>query len=294
MERTLRADARGPVTVPLVVWAYALAFSLLLFWQLHDYLVGDTPRSEAFHLHNAARLERLAQAVEDGALGVVLLGDSRLRYATPQDESISALLSESLGRAVSAVRIAHDWAVYDDFAGLAPLILEARPALVVLQEELFAKERETPGRLLLGREYLLWRITGRGPWNPGGKDQELYQREQRCEVLADVDAEVRKEKVFLWVRFDPSGANAEAIAAFQRQAEAQGTAIAVLTIPVTADARAVIPGYDHPDDARTLAMKGGVPDQDFCDPVHMDPEGRAAFTAWLIPNLAARLEGARR
>lgn len=294
MATSTRTTQQEPRPVPLAVWAYALAFAFLLFWQLHNHLIGETPRSEAFHLHNEARLESLARAVDAGAIGVVLIGDSRLRYATPQDDEFSTLLTERLGRPVRVVRIAHDWAVFDDFAGLAPSILAAHPTLLVLQEELFAKERETPSRLLLGRSYLLWQIKGRGPWNPGDKDQALYQSEQRCDVLPDIDAEARRQRSLLWVAFDPNGANARAIAAYRDEAEAQGVGTAVLSLPITGAGRAILPAYHHPQDGRTLAMAGTIPDADFCDVVHMNADGRAAFTAWLLPNLAARLEAATR
>jgi hypothetical protein len=183
----------------------------------------------------------------------------------------------------------HDWGVFDDFAGLAPLVLQARPALVVIQDELFAKERETQGRLLLGRSYLLWQAFGHGPWNPDGRDQAAYQDEQRCEVLADDDVQARKARVYLWVSFDPAGRNAKAMTAFAESVETGGAAVGVLSIPITSEGSAVLPGFERPRDAWSMLAPPVIADGDFCDVVHMNEAGRANFSAWLIDAMIAQL-----
>ena len=278
-----------PKALPLVTWAYALVFALLLSWRLFDHLISDTPPSQSYHRFDAERLTALGKAVAQGAVGIVLLGDSRLRYATWHDEPLAAAIAERLGRPVHLVRLVHDWGVFGDFAPLAPLLLDARPALVVIQDELFAKERETPGRLLLGRTYLLWQLFGRGPWNPDGRDPATYQDEQRCEVLAQIDAQARKERVFLWVGFDPAGANARAADAFADAVETVGGNVAVLSIPITSEGSAILPGFERPADARTLPAPPAIADNAFCDVVHMNEQGRDRFSRWLIDAVAARL-----
>jgi len=283
------AAERQPQPLPMITWGYALIFALLLSWRLLDHLMQDTPPSQSYYSFNASRLAELKAAVDRGATGIVMLGDSRLRYGTWHDDQLAAALAERLGRPVHIVRLVQDWGVFGDFSSLAPLVLAARPALVVLQDELFAKERETQGRLLLGRSYLLWQLVGRGLWNPDGRDPAIYQDEQRCEVLAAIDAATRKEKVFLWVSFDPAGANAKAAAAFVDSLDAASVRVAVLSIPITSDGSSVLPGFERPADARTLAAPPTIADSDFCDVVHMNEAGRNVFSRWLTDALAVRL-----
>jgi len=285
-----RQAGSGGNSLPRGVWPLTLVFTLGLISLLFEHLVADTPRSGAFDMYNAPRLDRLAANMETGATGIVLIGDSRLRYAVAAEKDFSKLLSDRLGVPVSVVRMTNNWAIWDDFSGLAPRILEIGPQLVVLQEDLFAKERETQSRLFLGRAYLIWQLTGHGPWNPGNLDQNSMQLEMRCEVLADEDVAARKKRVFRWVRIDPSGPNSRALNAFVAQAEAAGIGIAVLPVPITTSGDA-LPKHDRPPDHRTLDLSVEVPDEAYCDVVHMNAEGRGMFTEALAGPLIERIRG---
>lgn len=284
--------SRQTQAVPLITWGYAVGFAMAIFWILGTIILyKDPPRSEAFHYHNAARLERLAAKTNEGALGVVMLGDSRMRYATYADERLGAALSDHLERPAEVVRLVNNWAVMDDFTDLAPLIFEAKPGLVVFQEGLLSKERAARAKLLVGRTYLIWRFFGLGLWNPGNQDQNQLQLEARCEVLKDEDVESRRERVGRWVSFDPDGDSAHQATSFLAEAESRGIRVVFLAIPITSAGREGLSSFERGRDLKPLVIPAQIPDDSFCDVVHMNPQGREAYSAWFITTLGNLLKG---
>jgi hypothetical protein len=85
--------------VPLLTWGYAMVFVAALAIGIMSLIMSLTPPpSEAFFLHNAERLERLAEGTRAGATGVVMLGDSRMRYGTYDDQRLGDELTDQLSR----------------------------------------------------------------------------------------------------------------------------------------------------------------------------------------------------
>jgi hypothetical protein len=254
-------------------------------------LFKDPPPSEAFYLHNAARLNSLTERAGGGAIGVVMLGDSRMRYATDADDRLGAALSARLEKPVEVIRLVNNWAVMDDFTQLVPLIFAAEPKLIVIQEGLLAKERASRAKLLVGRSYLIWRLLGVGPWNPGNLDQRLMQVEARCEVLKDEDVEERRERVGRWVSFVPEGESARQAAAFMDEAASRGIEVALLAIPTTSAGREGLPSFERGPGLKPLVVTTQIPNDSFCDIVHMNPQGRELYSAWLEITLGNLLKG---
>jgi hypothetical protein len=188
------------------------------------------------------------------------------------------------------VRIVNNWAVFDDFAQLIPLILEAKPRLVVMQEGLLAKNRAQPARLFVGRAYLRWRFFGAGPWSPHGADQRDMQLEVRCSMLPDIDVIERKKRVDQMVRFDPKGDNARQAANFVKDATARGVAIEFLAIPITTIGRKVFPTFERHADLEPLVLPTDIPDELFCDGTHMNPQARVIYSTWFIAAIGKLLQ----
>lgn len=280
----------GLTAPPGLVWLYALVMGLALVAWLMWLILQPVPKSEAFYVYNAARVDAFAEQVRGGATGIVLLGDSRLRYAVPEDAEFARLVQAAAGRPVTVLRVTNNWAILDDFTLLMPALLEARPALVYLQEELLAKERARSARFLEGRSYLIWKLFRGGPWNPGDLDQAALQAEMRCDAL-DVDETVaaRRERVFRWVSFDPTGYNASLAAAFTQQLETQGAQVRYLRIPITSAGQAGLPGIKRQAEAKTAIYRGTIEDHAYCDVVHMKPGGRRAYTDWLVSEIVELL-----
>ncbi len=246
-------------------------------------ILQPVPKSEAFFQHNADRVERFRNEIFAGATGVVLIGDSRLRYAVENDEALAWQLSESGNRPFSVLRLTNNWAVFDDFSPLIPRVLDASPSLVLIQEELLAKERARSALLLEGRSYLIWKLFGIGPWNLGSLDQHALQTEMRCEALyLEETVEARRKRVFRWISFDPEGQNAKFVADFLQRLEKQGTAVRHMRIPITSSGQEGLPGFSRPDSPDTLTFSQHFDDHHYCDIVHMNDKGRSAYSSWLV------------
>ena len=282
-----RGIMRRPV--PLSTWIWSLAFAPVLFYVLTS--VFEPPNSEAFHQYNSWRVTELRARAVDDAEVVILLGDSRLRYATHADDVLSARITEAAGRPVETLRIVNNWAVYDDFASLIDALLDTQPSLIVVQFELMSKERAQQGRLLMGSQYLLWRFFGNGDWNPGNLNQALLQDEQRCEVLLDEDLETRRARVFRWVNFDANSRAAQSMQAFVAAAQAQRIHVAFIQIPISSEATAGLPAPDPMRGLDILAPPIDLPDSRFCDLVHLNPQGRDAYSDWLVRTIADVFQG---
>jgi len=286
--RARALDSNGSVASRdlLAIWVMAVAVAaggLALIYR--SVLNEDVPQSEAFHEYNAVRVQSFAEQIAQGALGVVMLGDSRLRYATATEDELSAELSQRMGTKVVVLRLVNNWAVFSDFETLAPMIESAEPAIVVIQNELRFKDRADDASALLRREYLLWRAFGSDAWNPGNVDQTSLQQEMRCEVLFNESVEARRERVFQWVEFNPNGQNSSKVSDFARRLEIAGISVEYLEVPITTEAEAGLPGIEPADGASGLGAAVDIADSDFCDVVHMNPRGRQQYTGWLVSAL---------
>lgn len=272
------------------IWiAAVLLASAVLAWALYAVLNTDVPPSQAFYEHNAARVDEFAQRIDDGAIGVVMMGDSRMRYGTETDDVLSAELSQALGHETAVLRLVNNWAVFEDFEELAPAIKASGPTLVVIQDELRAKNRADDATALLRREYLVWRTLGSGPWNPGDLDQDYLQLEMRCEVLSNESVERRRERVFQWVDFDPTGPNATKVARFEEQLADASIDVRYLTVPITTEGEAGLPGVAATEGPSGLQPDVEIANEDFCDVVHMNPSGRQHYTDWFVSAVQGEL-----
>ena len=274
-------------SVPIIVWVYAILFAVVVFSLFLLVLEKKPiPPSEAFHRYNAARLHALREAASGHRVRIVLLGDSRLRYSTHEDDLFAADVSRHLGKPVKSVRLVSNWAVFGDFEPLTTDILAAEPDLIVIQEEQLAKRRAQPISMLMAREYMRWRVAGVGPWNPGNLDQAALQHENRCGVLNQENAYERLERVSRWVDGDPTGNTAKRVLQFMDRAQKRGIATVLLTIPITTIGEEVLPSFKYESDRQTLAMDQVIPDTAFCDVVHMNETGRTIYSKWLAGSLA--------
>jgi hypothetical protein len=287
------AEAAYP---PLIAWLWATALSALavvgFFHAAHH--VG-VPQSQAFLEFNRARVEDFAGTREEDELRVVMLGNSRLKYGTV-DEAQLEELADRLGYGdMRFLRLVNNWATFADFAALADDLLAARPDVVVIQLELPAQERAERARALILREYVEWLLFGRDMWNPGNEDQRELQHGTPC--ASSENLEDRKRRVGRWLRLEPGGASAESARDFVAQAVALGAAVVVLPMPRTSTMERATEAATRELGAAAsqlisrqpnvrLLVPPAVPDQLYCDLVHMNDLGRQRFSRWLIAALA--------
>jgi hypothetical protein len=292
---------------PLVAWLWAAAFAALMVTAFfHAAGQVEIPQSQAFLEFNQRRVNEFAERRKTEELRVVMLGNSRLKYGTLDEDQLAGLAAESGYGQTRFLRLVNNWAVFEDFASLRDALLAARPHVLVIQLELLAQERAQDARALLLREYAQWRIFGRGPWNPGDVDQAELQYATPCADGQSPEAlEERKRRIRRWLRFQPDGPSSRLARAFIAQATAQGTAVVLLAIPRTstmetafqstsdemlAAARRLLSHHRQID----LLEPSGPPDRQYCDLVHMAEPARRTFSAWLVGALSTLSERARR
>jgi hypothetical protein len=289
----MSATVNGPRGRDLVaMWIVAIAVAVpALLWVFKAVHSIDVPQSQAFFDYNSIRVEEFHARTDRGALGVVLMGDSHVRYGTELSEELGARLSEEVGREVVVLRLTNDWATFEDFEPLMPAIIDAHPTLMIAQEELRLKNRGLSAGELMKREYLWWQVFGTGVWNPGGLEQSHYQTEMSCEAVGKESIARRRERLDRWIDFDPDGPAAKKVSAWEDQLSELGIDLRYLTVPVATEARAGLPGVEPTRPPSGIAPDITIDDENYCDFVHMDPTARAQYTDWFVRAVGAELSG---
>lgn len=275
------------------MWLVAIALAVpLLMWMFQEMRSLDVPQSQAFLDYNSERVEQFQEQTAAGAVGVVVMGDSRVRYGTEWQDDLAAELSDHVGHEVAVLRLTYDWATYEDFEPLMPMIFDAQPAMVILQEELRLKNRGYDASEAIKREYLWWKILGSGVWNPGGNDQDYYQEENTCEAVGVQELDVRLVRLNRWVNFDADGPAAQKVSRLTDDLKSRDIELRYLHVPISSDARTVLPGVEVTGSPIGLAPDITFDDVNYCDYVHMDPVARADYTDWFITAVADELSAA--
>jgi hypothetical protein len=286
---------------PLLAWLWAGAFAALTV-AAFCYAAGrvEIPQSQAYLEFNHRRVSDFAAPPEGNELRVVMLGNSRLKYATLAEEQLASLAADLGYGRMRFFRLVNNWAVFEDFAALGDAILAARPHVVVIQLDLLAQERAEGAQALFLREYVAWLMFGRGPWNPGDLDQTELQYGTPCVTGRSPNAlEQRKRRVRRWLRTRSDGPSALLAGAFVARAAAQEAVVVLLPVPRTSSMEASVrSGNDEMlavanrliagQPAIHLLAPGRPTDRQYCDLVHMAEPARRGFSAWLVGALAAR------
>ena len=273
-------SAREFALIWLLAVALALPLSVLAMRAVRDL---DVPASAAFVEFNEPRVEAFAAAIDDGAVGVVLLGDSRLRNAVPVDDELAAQLTQAADRDIAVLRLVKDWAIYDDFAPLADAILDAQPDHVIVLDELRVRERGSEATQLLQRQYLWWKLFGSQSWSAGDPDQADLQSRPTC--APDDGVAERLVRVDRWYAFDPAGATAQRFEQFRDALGASGIEQRFLSVPVTAAAAAGLPRVEPAEPQTLLRPDVPIGDEHYCDPVHLGQTGQKIFTEWFVDEI---------
>ena len=280
-------ESKNKASAPLVSWAYGGALSACITAIIFSVMSAGAPASTEFTRHNILRLESAFENNNRAQQKVILLGDSRIRYATPDDETLSAMMSNALGSPVAAITISNNWAVFPDFKDLLGVIETLGVDLVVMQAELFERERASASSFLLGREYLIWQLFRNGPWNPGNVDHAHLQSDRDCGSLAVETIKQRKMRVGAWVKMEKTGPNADAAKSFVNSSS--NFEIVNISIPSTSSARSELTAFMASAQSNALRFPDVLADEWFCDAVHMDKNARDLYAVWLSKTIAGRL-----
>lgn len=289
---------------PLVSWVWALAVVATLLSRPPEILGIEVPHSEAFQDFNGPRLDAFGSGTPTQSasgpepLRVVALGNSRLKHATFDDHRFGDFAAALGEERIAYLRIVNNWAVFKDFELLSERILSLEPDVVVLQLELLGLERGALGRARLTREYIIWRLAGFGPWNPRNVDQDELQFHKPCTNIQTEDALSRRlDRTYEWLHDDTAAESARLAREFIAKASSLGIGVILLGIPMTERMEQKRPS--NPQNLLEIAReleaetKGVIylnypevlPDDRYCDFVHMNKSGREEFSAWLVREL---------
>ena len=292
----------GIPSTPLSVWTLALFLAVVLgFGGFECLFRWGPPGLTAFEQYNLGRVGEFSKRAADADLRIVMLGNSRLKYATPPDGEFSRLLSDASGRHVEVLRLVNNWAVFHDFAELLDPIAALKPDIIVLQLQLLGQERALGARSLILQDYVDWLISGNHqPWNPGGIDQAALQTAVPCvRDFSDAALHDRLVRTRQWLSFDPDSLSGKKAREWARAEAGAAAKVLILSIPRTPTIQQAT-GVDFDEQSsdvvdRLLGTQGisfarfdePLPQDAFCDVVHMDEEGRQRLTAWLVGRLTA-------
>jgi hypothetical protein len=287
----LRTSTRNASPVPLDVWLYSLIFSLGLIYIFITWVLTIAPPSADFTEYNSKRLSKLNDLDVKNVIKVVMLGDSRLRYATFADKEMEELLTVDLGAPVKVIRIVNNWAVFHDFSGLTASIFAASPDLIVIQANLPSKGRAHIANKSISREYLFWRYFKTNSWNPGDLNQFTLQHEMSCSVLnIDEAVEERKKRAFRWFHFNQGSVSQKEITQFLANTTARRIPILFISIPITTVGKKGLPSPPKNPVETVSEIPEMIIDSNYCDIVHMNDKGRAVYSKWLATLIRHKLK----
>lgn len=277
---------------------------LLLGLALYPLLIDrmTLPKPSAFRDYNLARIASFDQAFPKGeALRVIAIGNSRLKHATLDDDAMTELAATLGEGRFGWLHLVNSWAVFEDFEPLTDRLLAIRPDAIVLQLDLLSVERAAPSRNHLKREYLTWTLFGYGPWHPFSESPENVQHYRPCRGL-DPETHIKTRIPITqgYLTDDQAGPSGRQAKAFIGAAAKAGIPVIAMAIPGTAIMERTRPSDQRPfldalDEAREasgeiplLRYPNAIPDDGFCDSVHMNEAGQATFSRWLIGELSGR------
>lgn len=294
------ARKRMPLFIIKMMLFAALIMLGLSFAALKVLTGGD----DVIMTNATALVKELGETGTQEDITMILLGDSRARYAWRLGDTPKNAVALPDGRTLRSVKLSHDNGTFRQFAGLEETILAARPDVLAVQKSLLFRHPQERSKLsklrqlpyLMAFKLMMFGDTGQREW-------EHQHAERICtRNFSRIGFEHRMRTHFMSAPPDFAGELARETHAFlQRMLDADFT-VAILRIPPNekaAEKLGVAPikldniYIDDMPTRETLAP-GGLADKlvwldyplpedrrVFCDYIHMDESGSETFAAWL-------------
>ncbi len=274
-------------------WLFALLWTGVGFFALFLMLatMGSEPLQDKRKEHDLALLEAFQQ--KDAATKVVIIGNSKLRYATLPEAELEAAAARA-GLDAAFVRLLSNNAVFSHFDYALEPLLEQQPDIIVIQAPLLLQEPAADlSRFQFFQQYVRWRLIG---GTIEGVDPHQIQHDLVCNpnVSDQMHADYR-DRIERQRNYEASGENGAAAVEFIRRARERGIHVVAVTAPVTSRLQVYLEAVGDVAMLREQALprapdnwhyQDTVADDQFCDPMHLAPAGRAAYTAWLIEQVS--------
>ena len=297
----------APVDPSLRPWFWAVSIVALLGVALSLVsLWAAPPRSQAFVEFNRSRIALFANGAAPAADGVLMLGNSRLKYATFAAEEMERLAADSGAAPVRVLSLFNNGAVFDDFQPLVDGLFETQPHVIVFQVDLLGLEPFEPdfawsAKIFL--RYLRWSLVGSGPWEGYLGAPEPAQFERPCEI--DQSKERLKRRLAFRPNIDPNGPNARMAVEFLRRAADRGIDVVLVSLqrsprleaekpPVPRSLEGLVGTLTSASERIHLwQYPGEMAGANYCDFHHMNPQGRELYSKWLTSRLSELLRSRR-
>lgn len=278
-------------------WLIAVALvAATLAWAV----IGFRASTEPFRRYNVARL------VPDAAAGmtVVALGDSRLRHALVDANTMAALGERHGLDGLRFVRIVHNSAQFSDFEPLLDPILDLHPDRILIHADLLFRRRR-PWVDFVTYLRALGDHVVRG-W-PLLDDPKAVQEERTCPAETDpnwfgVPEHWRRLVAYVDRELDVRPEDSPEyyrVKAFADAAARRGIPVTVLLVPSSRRLEDHFYGPGRGYYPEALARLAGDPDlltlwsfpdaatgeENYCDFIHMKAETGARYSDWLVQRL---------
>ena len=253
----------------------------------------------------ALNLARLDKALPEETLHVVAIGTSKSYFALPFDAELAAQIDPT-GKRMVFHRFAYGSATFTDLWPIF-LALQRQPPdwLLIEGDLLFVDRRYSDAdwrtrfrdNLFLVQQAILRSVPTASDMNRG---VDVWPEPASC-LATQQPAALKKyqDHAAKWLVAKP--VQWQSYVDALRPLTARGTQVAVLDLPRAPRATLLVPARLDPDIAalreRTTQAfgyaawsPGTLVDDEFCDSGHMNADGRAHYTAWLVDRLRPLLK----
>lgn len=288
----------APVVPDLSLWRRSAAIlSIVVFALIGLGLAVGAPPSQAYYDFNLQRLREFQNTHPTkgpDTLRVVMLGNSRLKNGTIAAADIDRWASQHGYSRIESFRLVANWAVFRNFAPLLEQIRTLQPDVYVVQMDLLVDDMAPVFKNQLAFTYLRWLTAGEGTWS-------WYEpREEQLGLVCTNEAqpEMRAARAVLKLTGDPQSESPRMARAFIRDVARAGAKVVLVTVPKSTAFEQVSPSVTETmlTAARQLATElpmvrvmpfsRSLPDDHFCDVTHLNRQGAAAYSRWLVEQLA--------
>lgn len=292
-----------------LVIGFVLAIAFIFFAE--RYSAAHSLKVEYIVDQNISYVERFSEADKKADIGIIMLGNSRLRHAIRAGFDPEKYLILDNGRKLAILQYAMNGAQFEDFEYMTDSILQARPDYLLIIDSILSNARSTDQVFTLFSKivfsYLEGLVTDRAPqqrWWDERTDLMDVCYEDYTQEMMRIRIDTTKHRDAHSLNSDVNG-NIETVRDFIGQAIEQDIKVIVLTLPPNTEVleqhKVPVHVLDFsglrymPTHAQLLpALHNQVMWWDYvhpfgkehyCDFVHLNEEGRPLFTKWFLDKI---------
>jgi hypothetical protein len=288
------------VMVPaLALWRRsAVVVAVIILTLISTIASVDAPASQAFIEFNHQRVREFRDRHDPKhphTLRVVMLGNSRLKNATIDAEQPALSATDPRPERIESFRLVANWAVFRNFEPLLDEIRGLRADVYVIQMDLLVEEMAPSFQHQLAFRYLRWLTAGKGVWT--WYEPKKEQLDLVC--TNESEPEMRATRAETKLIVDPSAASPQMAQDFIAAVTAAGARVLLVSVPKSEPFERIMPSVsptmiatarqiaNSTPGVTIAAYPNALPIDHFCDVTHLNREGAAAYSRWLVDRLSS-------